>query len=82
MKTNHSVWEEMKSLTGVQLKTVMKPLFKLDYLWFVICAILSYFPYMHFLSVKVLKEKKKLKILMRAMGLQDIAFWYVSEIKL
>ncbi|XP_014738256.1 PREDICTED: ATP-binding cassette sub-family A member 9-like isoform X1 [Sturnus vulgaris] len=76
MKTNHSVWKEMKSITGVHLKTVMKPLFKLDYLWFVICAILSYCPFMHFLSVKVLKEKKKLKILMRAMGLQDIAFWF------
>uniref|UniRef100_A0A8C3V2K4 ABC transporter domain-containing protein n=1 Tax=Catharus ustulatus TaxID=91951 RepID=A0A8C3V2K4_CATUS len=75
METNHSVWKEMKSLTGVQLKTVMRPLYKLDYLWFVICAILSYCPYMHFLSVKVLKEKKRLKILMRAMGLQDIAFW-------
>uniref|UniRef100_A0A8C3EQS5 Uncharacterized protein n=1 Tax=Corvus moneduloides TaxID=1196302 RepID=A0A8C3EQS5_CORMO len=76
MKTNHSVWKEMKSITGVHLKTpMMKPLFKLDYLWFIICAILSYCPYMHFLSVKVLKEKKKLKILMRAMGLQDIAYW-------
>nr|XP_031362262.1 ATP-binding cassette sub-family A member 9-like [Lonchura striata domestica] len=75
MKTNHSVWKEMKSITGVHLQTVMKPLFKLDYLWFIICAILNYCPYMHFLSVKVLKEKKKLKILMRAMGLQDIAFW-------
>ncbi|XP_039937767.1 ATP-binding cassette sub-family A member 9-like isoform X2 [Hirundo rustica] len=75
MKTNHSVWKEMKSITGVHLKTVMKPLFKLDYLWFIICAILPYCPYMHFLSVKVLKEKKKLKILMRAMGLQDISFW-------
>ncbi|KAM4762015.1 ATP-binding cassette sub-family A member 9-like isoform 1-T1 [Cyanocitta cristata] len=76
MKTNHSVWKEMNSITGVNLKTpVMKPLFKLDYLWFIICAILSYCPYMHFLSVKVLKEKKKLKILMRAMGLQDIAYW-------
>lgn len=75
MKTNHSVWREMESLTGVHLKTVVKPLFKLDYFWFIICAILSYCPYMHFLSVKVLKEKKKLKILMRAMGLQDISFW-------
>uniref|UniRef100_A0A8C9NK02 ATP binding cassette subfamily A member 10 n=1 Tax=Serinus canaria TaxID=9135 RepID=A0A8C9NK02_SERCA len=75
MKTNHSVWKEMKSLTGVHLQTVMKPLFKLDYLWFIICAILSYCPYMHFLSVRLLKEKKKLKILMRAMGLQDISFW-------
>ncbi|XP_063266240.1 ATP-binding cassette sub-family A member 9-like isoform X2 [Prinia subflava] len=75
MKTNHSVWKEMSSITGVHLKTVMKPVFKLDYLWFIICAILSYCPYMHFLSVKVLKEKKQLKILMRAMGLQDISFW-------
>ncbi|XP_066188433.1 ATP-binding cassette sub-family A member 9-like [Sylvia atricapilla] len=75
MKTNHSVWREMESITGVHLKTVIKPLFKLDYLWFSIFAILSYCPYMHFLSIKVLKEKKKLKILMRAMGLQDISFW-------
>ncbi|XP_015501628.1 ATP-binding cassette sub-family A member 9-like isoform X2 [Parus major] len=75
MKTSHSVWKEMKSITGVHLKTVLKPLFKLDYIWFIICAILSYGPYMHFLSVRVLKEKKKLKILMRAMGLQDISFW-------
>ncbi|NWZ15711.1 ABCAA protein, partial [Agelaius phoeniceus] len=75
MKTNHSVWKEMKSISGVHLQTVMKPLFKLDYLWFIICAILSYCPYMHFLSVKVLKEKKRLKVLMRAMGLQDISFW-------
>lgn len=76
MKTNHSVWKEMESITGVHLKTpMMKPVFKLDYLWFIICAILSYCPYMHFLSLKVLKEKKQLKILMRAMGLQDIAYW-------
>ncbi|XP_054134680.1 ATP-binding cassette sub-family A member 9-like [Melozone crissalis] len=75
MKTKHSVWKEMESITGVHLQTVMKPLFKLDYLWFIICAMLSYSPYMHFLSVKVLKEKKKLKVLMRAMGLQDVSFW-------
>nr|XP_026653725.1 ATP-binding cassette sub-family A member 10-like [Zonotrichia albicollis] len=75
MKTKHSVWREMKSITGVHLQTVMKPLFKLDYLWFIICAVLSYCPYMHFLSVKVLKEKKRLKVLMRAMGLQDVSFW-------
>ncbi|KAF2976443.1 hypothetical protein EK904_012996 [Melospiza melodia maxima] len=75
MKTKHSVWREMMSVTGVHLQTVMKPLFKLDYLWFIICAVLSYCPYMHFLSVKVLKEKKRLKVLMRAMGLQDVSFW-------
>uniref|UniRef100_A0A8C3N8J6 Uncharacterized protein n=1 Tax=Geospiza parvula TaxID=87175 RepID=A0A8C3N8J6_GEOPR len=77
MKTNHSVWKEMKSISGVHLQTVMKPLFKLDYLWFIICAILSYCPYMHFLSVKVLKEKKKLKILMRAMAeMHPANYWF------
>ncbi|KFV49627.1 ATP-binding cassette sub-family A member 9, partial [Gavia stellata] len=76
MKTNHSVWEEMKSITGVRLKSPMiKPVYKLDYIWFIIYIILCFSPYMYFLSVKVLREKKKLKVLMRAMGLQDTAFW-------
>uniref|UniRef100_A0A8C5T9D9 ABC transporter domain-containing protein n=1 Tax=Malurus cyaneus samueli TaxID=2593467 RepID=A0A8C5T9D9_9PASS len=77
MKTNHPVWKEMKSLTGVHLKSSkVKLLFKLDYTWFVMCAILCYCPYMYFLSLKVLKEKKRMKILMRAMGLHDIAYWF------
>ncbi|KFZ54725.1 ATP-binding cassette sub-family A member 8-A, partial [Antrostomus carolinensis] len=76
MKTNHSVWEEMKSISGVRLKSpLIKPLYKLDYIWFITYIILCFSPYMYFLSVKVIREKKKLKVLMRAMGLQDIAFW-------
>ncbi|XP_017667568.1 PREDICTED: ATP-binding cassette sub-family A member 9-like [Lepidothrix coronata] len=76
MKTNHSVWKEMKSITGVRLKSpLIKPMFTLDYVLFIFCAILCYSPFMHFLSVKVLREKKKLKVLMGAMGLQDVAFW-------
>ncbi|XP_071429811.1 ABC-type organic anion transporter ABCA8-like isoform X2 [Pithys albifrons albifrons] len=76
MKTNHSVWKEMKSITGVFLKSpMMKPVLRIDYVWFIICAILCYSPFMYSLSVKVLREKKRLKVLMRAMGLQDIAFW-------
>ncbi|XP_075296728.1 ATP-binding cassette sub-family A member 9 isoform X2 [Opisthocomus hoazin] len=76
MKTNHSVWEEMKSLSGVRLKSpAIKPMYKLNYIWFFIYVILCFSPYMYFLSVKVIREKKKLKVLMRAMGLQDIAFW-------
>ncbi|KAM6050796.1 ATP-binding cassette sub-family A member 9-like isoform 2-T2 [Chlamydotis macqueenii] len=76
MKTNHSVWEEMKSISGVRLKSPsIKPMYKLVYIWFIFYVILCFSPYMYFLSVKVIREKKKLKVLMRAMGLQDIAFW-------
>ncbi|XP_065549418.1 ATP-binding cassette sub-family A member 9-like isoform X1 [Lathamus discolor] len=76
MKTNHSVWEEMKSISGVRLKLPsIKLVYKLDYIWFIVYIILCFSPYMYFLSVKVIREKKKLKVLMRAMGLQDIAFW-------
>ncbi|XP_009696182.1 PREDICTED: ATP-binding cassette sub-family A member 9-like [Cariama cristata] len=76
MKTNHSVWEEMKSISGVRLKSpLIKAVRRLDYIWFIIYVIFCFSPYMYFLSVKVVREKKKLKVLMRAMGLQDIAFW-------
>ncbi|XP_062472909.1 ATP-binding cassette sub-family A member 9-like isoform X3 [Pezoporus occidentalis] len=76
MKTNHSVWEEMKSISGVRLKSPsIKPVYKLDYIWFIVYVILCFSPYMYFLSMKVIREKKKLKVLMQAMGLQDIAFW-------
>ncbi|XP_057274492.1 ATP-binding cassette sub-family A member 9-like isoform X3 [Pezoporus wallicus] len=76
MKTNHSVWEEMKSISGVRLKSPsIKPVYKLDYIRFIVYVILCFSPYMYFLSVKVIREKKKLKVLMQAMGLQDIAFW-------
>uniref|UniRef100_A0A8B9TZL3 ABC transporter domain-containing protein n=1 Tax=Anas zonorhyncha TaxID=75864 RepID=A0A8B9TZL3_9AVES len=76
MKTNRSVWEEMKSISGVRLQSPsIKPVYKLDYIWFIIYAVLCFSPYMYFLSVKVIREKKKLKVLMKAMGLQDLAFW-------
>ncbi|XP_025954758.2 ATP-binding cassette sub-family A member 10-like isoform X3 [Dromaius novaehollandiae] len=76
VKTNHSVWEEMKSISGIRLKSpLIKPSYKLEYIWFIFYVLLSFSPYMYFLSVKVIREKKKLKVLMTAMGLQDIAFW-------
>ncbi|KAM9222038.1 ATP-binding cassette sub-family A member 9-like [Leptosomus discolor] len=76
VKTNHSVWEEMNSISGVRLKSpLIKSVYKLQYIGFIFYTVLCFSPYMYFLSVKVLREKKKLKVLMRAMGLQDIAFW-------
>ncbi|XP_032304119.1 ATP-binding cassette sub-family A member 9-like isoform X3 [Coturnix japonica] len=76
MKTNRSVWEEMKSISGIRLQSpLIKSIYKLDYIWFTIYSMLCFSPFMYFLSVKVIREKKKLKVLMKAMGLQDIAFW-------
>ncbi|KFP01467.1 ATP-binding cassette sub-family A member 5, partial [Calypte anna] len=76
MKTNHSVWDEVKSISGIRLESPsMRSVNKLDYTWIIIYLILCFCPYMYFLSVKVTRERKKLKVLMRAMGLQDTAFW-------
>ncbi|KAM6297511.1 ATP-binding cassette sub-family A member 9-like [Aegotheles albertisi] len=76
LKTNRSVWEEMNSISGVRLKSpLIRPVEKLKYVWIILYSILCFSPYMYFLSVKVIREKKKLKVLMKAMGLQDIAFW-------
>ncbi|XP_064006724.1 ABC-type organic anion transporter ABCA8B-like [Pogoniulus pusillus] len=76
VKTNHSVWEEMKSFSGVRLSSpLMKPVYKLDYTWFVVYVVLCFSPYMYFLSGRLAREKKKLKVLMKTMGLHDIAFW-------
>ncbi|NXB63699.1 ABCAA protein, partial [Struthidea cinerea] len=76
MVANHSVWEEMKSIAGVRMKS-QSVLFSisLEYSYFMIVIVMCFFPFMYFLSRNVTREKKKLKVLMRTMGLQDIAFW-------
>ncbi|XP_008940765.1 PREDICTED: ATP-binding cassette sub-family A member 10-like, partial [Merops nubicus] len=73
---NHSVWEEMKSIAGVRMKSrSVIPLLTLEYSYFMITIVMCFFPFMYFLSMNVVREKKKLKVLMKTMGLQDIAFW-------
>ncbi|NWW64557.1 ABCAA protein, partial [Ifrita kowaldi] len=76
MVANHSVWEEMKSIAGVRMKS-QGVLFSisLEYSYLMIVIVMCFFPFMYFLSRNVTREKKKLKVLMRTMGLQDIAFW-------
>ncbi|XP_010148169.1 PREDICTED: ATP-binding cassette sub-family A member 9-like [Eurypyga helias] len=73
---NHSVWEEMKSIAGVRMKSrsVISSI-TLEYSYFMITIVMCFSPFMYFLSINVVREKKKLKVLMKAMGLQDIAFW-------
>ncbi|KAM8797043.1 ATP-binding cassette sub-family A member 10-like [Eudromia elegans] len=74
--TNHSVWEEMKSIAGVRMKSrgVISSI-SLEYSYFMITVVMCFSAFMHFLSMYIVKEKKKLKALMKMMGLQDIAFW-------
>ncbi|NXM25163.1 ABC8B protein, partial [Oxyruncus cristatus] len=73
---NHSVWEEMNSIAGVRMKS-RSVIFSItpEYSYFMITIVMCFFPFMYFLSMNVTREKKKLKVLMKTMGLQDIAFW-------
>ncbi|NXJ10029.1 ABCAA protein, partial [Odontophorus gujanensis] len=73
---NHSVWEEMKSITGVRMKSrsVISSI-TLEYSFFMITIVMCFSSFMYFLSVNVVREKKKLKVLMKLMGLHDMAFW-------
>ncbi|NXS46281.1 ABCAA protein, partial [Balaeniceps rex] len=73
---NHSVWEEMKSIAGVRMKSrSVIPSITLEYSYFMITIVMCFSPFMYFLSINVVREKKKVKVLMKTMGLQDIAFW-------
>ncbi|NXS61328.1 ABCA9 protein, partial [Brachypteracias leptosomus] len=73
---NHSVWEEMESIAGVRMKTrSITFTITLEYSYFMVTTVMCFSPFMYFLSTNVVKEKKKLKVLMKTMGLQDIAFW-------
>ncbi|NXQ31151.1 ABCA9 protein, partial [Alaudala cheleensis] len=76
MVTNHSVWEEMKSIAGIRMgsRSILFSI-SLEYSYFMIVIVMCFFPFMHFLSRNVTREKKQLKELMKTMGLQDIAFW-------
>ncbi|KFQ98694.1 ATP-binding cassette sub-family A member 10, partial [Nipponia nippon] len=73
---NHSVWEEMKSIAGVRMKSrSVTSSITLDYGYFMITIVMCFSPFMYFLSMNVVREKKQLKVLMKMMGLKDIAFW-------
>ncbi|NXI40022.1 ABCA9 protein, partial [Galbula dea] len=74
---NHSVWEEMSSIAGVRMRSRSAiPSITFDYSYFMITIVMCFSPFMYFLSMNVVREKKQLKVLMKTMGLQDIAFWF------
>ncbi|XP_061000983.1 ATP-binding cassette sub-family A member 6 isoform X3 [Dama dama] len=76
MTTNHSVMEELMSVTAVNMKT-LPFIFKenLQNEMFIFYCLLYFSPFIYFLSLNVTRERKKYKDLMNLMGLQDSAFW-------
>ncbi|XP_059526997.1 ABC-type organic anion transporter ABCA8-like isoform X1 [Myotis daubentonii] len=74
--TNHSVMEELMSVTGKNMK--IHPFMSQDgttmdlYLFF---YIISFSPFIYYASINVTRERKRMKGLMTMMGLRHSAFW-------
>ncbi|XP_014391694.1 PREDICTED: ATP-binding cassette sub-family A member 8 [Myotis brandtii] len=74
--TNHSVMEELMSVTGKNMKihpfVSQKGIFMDIYLFF---FLISFSPFIYYVSVNVTRERKRMKGLMTMMGLRHSAFW-------
>ncbi|XP_042305626.1 ABC-type organic anion transporter ABCA8-like isoform X2 [Sceloporus undulatus] len=74
--TNHSVWDEMKSISGIRMRSpFITPTYQMEICVFFFAVIVCFSPFMYFLSQNVSREKRKLKEVMKTMGLRDTAFW-------
>ncbi|XP_044279561.1 ABC-type organic anion transporter ABCA8B-like, partial [Varanus komodoensis] len=74
--TNHSVWDEMKSMSAIRMESpTFTPLNIFQNLPFYFAIPMCFSPIIYFLSQNVSQEKRKLKEVMKTMGLQDTAFW-------
>ncbi|XP_045840899.1 ABC-type organic anion transporter ABCA8-like isoform X1 [Meles meles] len=74
--TNHSVMEELMSVTGKNMKIhpfVSQGGIEADF--FIFFCIISFSSFTYYASLNVTRERKKMKGLMRMMGLRDSAFW-------
>ncbi|KAI5933366.1 ATP-binding cassette sub-family A member 6 [Manis javanica] len=74
--TNHSVMEKLMSVTATNMKTL--PFISVEILQnelFIFYCLFYFFPFIYFVSLNVIKERKKSKDLMKMMGLHDFAFW-------
>ncbi|XP_053160071.1 ABC-type organic anion transporter ABCA8-like isoform X3 [Hemicordylus capensis] len=74
--TSHSVWDEMKSISGIRMRSpsLTSSDHFADSILHVIVS-LCFSPLTYFLSHNVSREKRKLKEVMKTMGLKDMAFW-------
>ncbi|KAK9407059.1 ATP-binding cassette sub-family A member 10-like [Crotalus adamanteus] len=74
--TNHSVWEEMSSINGIRMRSPSVSMaFELENGVFLWTLSLCFVPFMYFLALTLSREKRKLKEVMKTMGLRDAAFW-------
>uniref|UniRef100_A0A8C5JYU5 ATP-binding cassette, sub-family A member 8a n=1 Tax=Jaculus jaculus TaxID=51337 RepID=A0A8C5JYU5_JACJA len=74
--TNHSVMEELMSVTGTYMKTdpfIAQGGIMTDF--FIFICIICFSPFTYYVSAGVTRERKRMKGLMKAMGLRDSAFW-------
>ncbi|XP_029455151.1 ATP-binding cassette sub-family A member 9-like isoform X2 [Rhinatrema bivittatum] len=74
--TNHSVWEEMKSIVVEHMKSASFREMQKVFLMIVLIIIITPFsPLMYFMSIYLTREKRNFKEVMKMMGLHDFAFW-------
>lgn len=74
--TNHSVMEELTSVTGKSMK--IHPFVNQEGIitdFFLFFCIISFSPLIYYASINVAKERKRMKGLMAMMGLRHSAFW-------
>nr|XP_012602865.1 ATP-binding cassette sub-family A member 8 [Microcebus murinus] len=74
--TNHSVMEELLSVTGkcMKLQSFIEQTGVLTDMLIVFC-IISFSPFTYYAAVNITRERKRMKGLMVMMGLRDSAFW-------
>ncbi|KAM3848198.1 ATP-binding cassette sub-family A member 9-like [Vipera latastei] len=74
--TTHSVWEEMQSINGIRMRSSsVMPGNELENCVLTWVLSLCFSPFMYFLAQTLSREKRKLKEVMKTMGLRDAAFW-------
>ncbi|KAF3817321.1 hypothetical protein GH733_011721 [Mirounga leonina] len=74
--TNHSVMEELMSITGINMKIlpfVAQAGVVTDF--FIFLCIISFSTFIYYVSVNVTQERQYIKSLMMMMGLRESAFW-------
>ncbi|XP_065271404.1 ABC-type organic anion transporter ABCA8-like [Emys orbicularis] len=75
--SNHSVMEELRSVTAVQMRLPpIRVAEGINYDFLVVCTAVAFSPLIYFMSLNVAKERRKFKELMKMMALQDLAFWF------
>lgn len=74
--TNHSVMEELMSVTGINMKIlpfIAQAGLATDI--FIFLCIISFSTFIYYVSVNITQERQYMKPLMTMMGLQESAFW-------